>query len=416
MLPPQPGNSPIRILLLVPQWPDPPMQGAAIRNLQIALYLAQRHSVTLLTFEAGHAFTETTNLRSICERVEVLPLPTRGSLQRLKTLATSTQPDMAWRLRSDDMWSKVTEVCASERYSHIHVEGIEMATYGLLAAQLMPGAKLTYDAHNAEALLQRRAFTTDVKQWRSLPRAMYSLVQWWRLRRFEKQICQVSRYVLAVSEADLEALKKLVVGHTEQMRLLPNGVEPDYWRRGVGYTEPTMSVVASIVFDGTMDYRPNVDAAVWFAHEVWPLIRQSRRDACFYIVGRNPSPAVTALEKIEGVNVIGPVDDPRGWVAGASVYVVPMRMGGGVRLKVLQAMSMACAIVSTHMGAEGIDVQDGREMLLARSPEEFARSALTLLSDGATGRRLGASARELIKQRYSWENLLPVLDELYPPA
>jgi glycosyltransferase involved in cell wall biosynthesis len=163
-----------------------------------------------------------------------------------------------------------------------------------------------------------------------------------------------------------------------------------------------------------MDYRPNVDAAVWFVRNVLPLVRADRPSARFYIVGRNPSPEVASLAALPGVTVTGAVPDTRGWVAGATVYVVPMRMGGGVRLKVLQAMAMGCAIVSTPMGVEGIFLRPNKDAMLARTPIDFALNILTLLHDPAQRAELGTSAHERALDRYTWDKLLPVLDEVYP--
>jgi polysaccharide biosynthesis protein PslH len=131
-------------------------------------------------------------------------------------------------------------------------------------------------------------------------------------------------------------------------------------------------------------------------------------------VGRNPAPEVQALVEVPGITVVGPVDDMRQWVAGATVYVVPMRMGGGVRLKVLQAMSMACSIVSTPMGAEGIPVRPGKDMLITFSPAGFAQGVLLLLSDRTRRQALGSSAQSLVTSQYAWSHLLPVLDSIYP--
>ena len=151
----------VKILLLAPQWPDPPRQGAAIRNLHILLHLAQRHDVTLLTFTPEGGSLDRSRLEPTL-RAEVRAAPTRSRLDRLRTLLTSGQPDMAWRLRSDQMWRRVEQLCRQETFDAIHVEGIEMAPYGRLALDMGCGA-MTYDAHNAEYLLQRRAFTTDVR-------------------------------------------------------------------------------------------------------------------------------------------------------------------------------------------------------------------------------------------------------------
>jgi sugar transferase (PEP-CTERM/EpsH1 system associated) len=405
----------VKILILAPQWPDPPRQGAAIRNAQITLYLARKHEVTLLTFETGaDAGAEIYDLRTVCHRVEVIPAPTRTSSERLIRMLASSMPDMGWRLYSETMWHRVEELCREEKFDAIHVEGIEMAPYGLHALHLLPKARLVYDAHNAEYLLQRRAFTTDIKQVRRLPRALYSLLQWLRLRRFERHLALASKRVLAVSPADLSAISRLANALRNRVVLLPNGVEPSYWARNAVMPQDVLVGQSALVFDGTMDYRPNVDAVLWFASEVWPLVRAERPHARFYIVGRNPAPEVLALSEDTGIIVTGAVDDTRPWVAGAEVYVVPMRMGGGVRLKVLQAMSMGCAIVSTPMGAEGIALRPGKDMLITFSPQGFANAILLLMSSRDRRRALGQSSRELVTSLYSWDSLLPVLDEIYP--
>lgn len=321
---------------------------------------------------------------------------------------------MAWRLRSLALWDSVAHLCRQERYDAVHVEGIEMAPYGLLA--LKSGcATLTYDAHNAEYLLQRRAFTTDVADARKLPRALYSLVQWWRLLALEREVCLRSAHILSVSEADSRALARIAPLAATKITVLPNGVDTVYWSPGAISPSSITLPANSVVFDGTMDFRPNVDAALWFVRYVWPLIRREMPDAQFYIVGRNPAPQVLALAAAPGVVVTGAVDDTRPYVAQASVYVVPMRMGGGVRLKFLQALSMERAVVSTPMGAEGVGITAGKEVILSRSPEAFAGAVTSLLNNPARREQIGAAARSLVYSRYAWPSLLPTLDRLYPP-
>jgi sugar transferase (PEP-CTERM/EpsH1 system associated) len=401
----------VKILVLAPQWPDPPRQGAAIRNLHIIRYLAKRHKVSLMTFRPEGPMDPST-LTEICEYAEALPMPRRSTPRRFLQFATSMLPDMARRLQSDAMEKRLEELCSNSYFDAIHVEGIEMVPYGLMALKLDPMAWMTYDAHNAEYLLQRRVFTTDIPRAETFLRAVYSLNQWWRLRGYESRAAGMSKHVIAVSPADSAALARLSLRLRDRITLLPNGVDLDYWSPEEVAPEPMMAP-ESLVFDGSMDFRPNIDAVKWFASEVWPLIRKEHPEASFYIVGRNPVPEVRSLVDVQGITVTGPVDDVRPWVAGASVYVVPIRMGGGVRLKVLQAMAMGKAIVSTTMGAEGITARPGVDMLLARTPAEFAASVLHLLDDPDLRRSLGESARELVTTRYAWDTLLPALDTIY---
>lgn len=408
----------MKILVLAPQWPDPPTQGAAIRNLHILLYLAQRHDIYLLTF-ASDPGMEMERLRQVCKHAEAVPPPHRSPVSRINRLATSLLPDMAWRLHSDAMQERVRRLSAQVSFDAVHIEGIEMAPYALQmhASQPHSPIRFTYDAHNAEYLLQRRAFKLDSRDARRMPKALYSFVQSQRLGAFEREVCLLSSSVLAVSARDKAALGRLTPEKLNAIEVLPNGVDPAYWSRGAAYPPAELpSGVDALVFDGTMDFRPNVDAVLWFASEVWPQVQAGRPNARFYIVGRNPAPAVLALANRPGIVVTGGVADTRGWVAGASVYVVPMRMGGGVRLKVLQAMAMGCAVVSTPMGADGISVRAGTDMMLARSPGDFAAATLALLGNEDLRARLGRSARERVSNLYAWDNLLPLLDVVYPPG
>jgi glycosyltransferase involved in cell wall biosynthesis len=166
-----------------------------------------------------------------------------------------------------------------------------------------------------------------------------------------------------------------------------------------------------VVFDGSMDFRPNVDAVTGFVHRVWPLVRQAAPLAQFAIVGRNPTRRVQALEAERGVVVIGAVPDTRPWVAAADVYVVPMRIGGGVRLKVLQALAMERAIVSTTLGCEGINVTDGTDVMLADDPADFAGSVAGLLENPLRAAVLGRAARQLAAA-YAWDRIVPRLESV----
>jgi glycosyltransferase involved in cell wall biosynthesis len=167
---------------------------------------------------------------------------------------------------------------------------------------------------------------------------------------------------------------------------------------------------ATLVFTGTMDFRPNVDAVTWFAREVWPLIRQGKPQAQFVIVGRRPSPAVQALKSLPGISVTGAVPDARPYIRQSAIYVVPMRMGGGVRYKVLEAMAMGKAVVSTTFGADGIPLVPDRDALLADSPADFAQAVLTLLDDPARRAVLAANGRAFVEAHFDWRKMLSRLD------
>jgi glycosyltransferase involved in cell wall biosynthesis len=166
-----------------------------------------------------------------------------------------------------------------------------------------------------------------------------------------------------------------------------------------------------LVFTGSMDWIPNEDAMKHFCHDVLPLIRAEEPGVTLSIVGRAPTPAVQRLADITGVEVTGRVDDVRDYVGRAGVYVVPIRIGGGTRLKIFEAMAMARAVVSTTVGAEGLPVTDGRDVLIADRPDDFAAAVVSLIRDPARRVQLERAARDLVVARYDWSAVAGQLEE-----
>ena len=168
-----------------------------------------------------------------------------------------------------------------------------------------------------------------------------------------------------------------------------------------------------MVFTAKMDFRPNVDAVLWFAQEVLPLIRQEVPEARFWVVGKDPHPRLAPLADDPGVRLTGWVEDVRPFIAAAAVYAIPLRIGGGTRLKVLEAMAMGKAIVSTTLGCEGFDLVPGQELVIADTPEVFARAVLALLADPERRARIGRAARRFAGSRYDWRMIVPRLERVY---
>jgi glycosyltransferase involved in cell wall biosynthesis len=169
----------------------------------------------------------------------------------------------------------------------------------------------------------------------------------------------------------------------------------------------------ALVFTGKMDFRPNVDAMLWFADEVLPLIVARGYETHLYIVGQKPHERLGRLHEVPNITVTGWVDDPRPYIAESDVYVVPLRMGGGTRLKVLEAMAMGKAMVSTSLGCEGFPVSDGAELLIGDTADEFAQAVMTLLDKKDDRDRLGAEALRFVQDNYGWDAIVPRFDSLY---
>jgi glycosyltransferase involved in cell wall biosynthesis len=216
--------------------------------------------------------------------------------------------------------------------------------------------------------------------------------------RYERR--ELARFdgILAVSDADRDTFTRLYPGAISQpVHVVPTGVDTDYF-------EPASSDPQSraMVFTGSMDWLPNEDAMLYFCREVLPAIRAEIPDASLAIVGRTPTPAVKKLAEEHGVTVTGRVDDVRPYMKEAAVYIVPLRIGGGTRLKIFEAMAMGKAVVSTTVGAEGLPVTDGEHVRLADEPAAFARAVVHLMRDLDERRRIEAAARALVVARYDW--------------
>ncbi len=420
-----------RLLFLTPQVPYPPHQGTTIRNYNLLANLAGDYEIHLLCFQnSGDNPPDNSPLPHYCSVVESVMAPApRSLLNRAVKTFISPSPDMGLRLASDTFQARLGMLLERYRYDVVQIEGIEMAPYGLWLVQhplwryaqqkedlpTIPigRPRLVFDDHNAEYVLQQRAWETDRLKPARWHAAAYSLVQWDKLRRYERQICQQADRVIAVSEADREALLKL--DPKLDITVIPNGVDLDYYAAysRAGDSQAPDYGPNALVFTGKMDFRPNVDAVTWFAQDVLPQIRREIGDATFVIVGKEPPPRVQEMEKLPGVIVTGFVPDIRAHIAAAAVYVVPLRMGGGTRLKVLEALAMRSAMVSTRLGCEGFPLTDDQELVFADDAESFARAAVALLRDPARRARLGYAGRRFVEAHYGWPAIVPRLKAVY---
>jgi glycosyltransferase involved in cell wall biosynthesis len=228
------------------------------------------------------------------------------------------------------------------------------------------------------------------------------------LERFERWACGTADWVTAVSEADRESLLALLGQNAPPITVIPNAIDVGVYQKPVEGEIPHFD----LVFSGKMDYRPNVDAMLWFGQEIWPRIRAARPAATWAIVGQKPHARLERLRGLPGVTITGMVPDVRPYLAGATVYVMPLRMGSGTRLKLIEAMAVGAPIVSTRLGAEGFPVSDGRELLLADEPGAFARAVLRLLENDDLRARLAAAGRHMAWQ-FDWRRVMPKFLEIY---
>jgi sugar transferase (PEP-CTERM/EpsH1 system associated) len=397
----------MRILLLTPQRPYPPHQGTTLRNFNLVKELSKRHPVCVLTFlEPDQNPNDPGPLPEVCEWMETVPVPQRSPGLRLRQLLTTTRPDMSWRLWSPALNERLAARLSEQPFDVVEIEGIEMAPYLPTIEAAQPRPLIIYDAHNAEWILQKRAFLADIKNPLRWSAAVYSWVQWHRLRRYEANLLRRVDHTVAMSAPDKVALRDVV--SDAPITVVPNGVDLTAYSQFKGTPIPY-----DLLFTGKMDFRPNIDAALWFGQQVLPLIQAKRPHTTFAIVGQRPHRRLDVLRDKPGITITGYVDDVRSYIAGATVYVAPLRVGGGTRLKLLEAMAMQKAIVSTTVGAEGFPVVNGQELTLADEPASFAKEVLNLLADPLRREKLAAAGRAFAQANYGWDRLVPQLEKIY---
>jgi len=397
-----------RILLLTPQLPYPPEQGTSLRNFHLLRALAQRHDVTLLSFAESDRAAGTARLAELARVLPPVAVPVRTTGQRLRALLTSRAPDMALRLRSEAFAAALAAALRGSSFDAVQVEGIELAWTIPVIRAASPATHIVLDCHNAETELQRRARQGDWLRPGRWPAAAYSAAQVGRLARFEGEALRAADAVIAVSEEDRRQLLALA-DPGRPIAVIPNVIAVDEYH----WTGPAPEEARfDLVFTGKMDYRPNVDGVLWFAAEIWPLVRQARPATTWAIVGQRPHARLAALGHEPGVTLTGRVEQVQPYLAGAGVYVLPLRIGSGTRLKLIESMAAGCAIVSTTIGAEGFALTSGREAILADTPAAFAAAVLALLDDPARRAALGERARGFAA-RYDWLSVIPLLEEVY---
>lgn len=402
----------MRILFVTPGFPAPPTTGGSQRNFHLIRLLARHHQIHLFSLAATRPDADAlATLQGWCHSITLAPIPVRSFTTRLKEMVTTATPDLARRVSSTEIRSLLARTLQNETFDLVQAEGLEVGADLIEALDAMPAPRplLVLDAHNAEYLLQQRAFAVDRGRTGLWPAAVYSLVQWIKLRRYERMVCQRAAVVVAVSEQDRQAL--LALDPALQIVVAPHGVDVERYRPSLSGAGRS-NVHPELLFTGTMDFRPNVDAATWFCSEILPRVREHVPNVHLTIAGRSPTAAVRALES-SAVTVTGAMPDDLPYFQQATAFVLPMRYGGGVRLKLLQALAVGLAVVSTEMGAEGVPVRDREHLLVARQPEAFAQAVVRVLTDRPLAARLGAAGRALAQQNFSWEAAAETIETAY---
>lgn len=400
----------MKLLWVNTNFMHPTTKGGQIRTLEMLRHLHRWHEIHYVAIEDPRHPEGPARAKEYCARAYPFRhrIPGKRSMRfgflLAKGLFDST-PLAVSRFHPPALRSFLADLIARERFDRAVVDFLPPAAY----FPDLPHAVLFQ--HNVETVIWQRR----VQHAADPLRRAYLRLQAKRMFDFEKRVCLASGHVAAVSEQDASTMRELF--GVERVSVVPTGVDVDYFTPA-GDPPPLPGGGAfDLVFVGSMDWLPNIDGVRWFADEVLPLIRRRRPECSLAIVGRTPPPAMLALERQDPlIRVTGTVPDIRPYLWRSAVSIVPLRIGGGTRLKIYESMAARAAVVSTTIGAEGLDAHPPGDLRLADSPEEFANTCLELLHDAGARRRQAMAAWEMVSSRYSWEHAARAFDAILQSA
>lgn len=388
----------MKILHVFPQLPTPPTSGGTLRVYHILKHLSRHHDVTVSGFsengDLDHFKRSFPELKGKMHFVHRKPEKFRR-LRQLRTYFTDHSFWYNWA-KSEELESTLKNLLEKNDFD---IYQAEFSSMGHL--DLETDAVRVLDAHNVEYDNFRRMSTLD---WSGLRKNFYR-------REYEKSYAEeieaFKRHdaIFVTSERDGSLIAK-DAPNTPQF-VIPNGVDTSFFRPAGAREEPY-----SIVFTGAMKYVPNYDGMIYFLDEIFPIIKKRKPQAKIYIVGSNPPPILKAYQS-DSVIITGFVDDVRPYIDEASVVVVPLRMGSGTRLKILEALSMQKAVITTSIGCEGIEVEDGRHLIIRDEPVEFAEAVLEAFDNQLLRKNLISNGYELAKQKYDWKIIGNSIEEAF---
>jgi glycosyltransferase involved in cell wall biosynthesis len=391
---------------VTPYLPSPPRFGGQRRLHGLVSALAEYDEVSVLSFfdPASDPAEDIEATRCHCRRVVTVENPylaVGGVAKRLRQaqalLSTESYEQRAHHHRTLDRTLRA--LVAEAGYDVVQFEFAYMAS--LASTHACAGAAVVLDEHNIEYDVGRQTAETG-----ELSRRLHHTLNWRKLRAEEQRIWREVDGCALTSARDEYVLHAHAPG--TRTAVVPNAVDLDYFRP----SEHPVPEPFTMLFFGAVDYYPNTDGLLFFLDEILPRVRVRLPAARLYVVGRRP-PDVIASRDGRGVTIVGAVDDVRPYIERAAVVVVPLRLGGGTRLKVLEAMAMGRAVVSTSLGAQGLEVAPERDLFIADDAESFATRVVEVLEDPALANRLGALARQRIEAHYGWAASVKTLRRLH---
>ncbi len=386
----------MKILIFSPIFPFPPDSGARIRIFNMIKILSKNHGIVLLT-QADPEKDITSELEKYCQEVEAVHVSSvkgfKNLFARIKSLISSCP-----HITSREIQSSIKKILKKHNFDLVQFERLYLGPYHSLFGKL----PTILDEFDVDSIVYKRKLiyeSNPLKKFRIF-------IQWMRTAGYEKRMIPQFKKVIVASERDMEILQD--ISSDINVSVVSNGVDLEYFK-----PEDYRIESNSLFFTGLMSYAPNVDAMLYFYEETFPLIRKKIPDIRLYIMGANPPEAIRNLSKIENIIVTDYMGDMRPLVNKCKICIVPIRIGGGTRLKILEAMAMRKPVISTSVGAEGLDISPSENIIIADDPQDFANKTVELLRDSELRKRIIQGGRRLVESKYTWEASVQKLEALY---
>jgi polysaccharide biosynthesis protein PslH len=368
--------------------------GAKLRNYHLARVLAERASVSLLAFTDHQQPSD--NLEKFYDQVIAVERDSAYTLAKVVLGALGQTPLPVLNYTTDSMKQALQHLLSEQDFDIIQIESIHLMSYLEIIRKARKRPVVVCDWHNVESELMRRYSEREPRRLRRAYAGRTARL----MSEFERRALREFDAHVAVSQRDAERLRS--VNPDARIFVVENGVDTAFYSEVGAKDEP---LARRIVFVGSMDYHANVDGAVNFGREVWPRVREHQPDLIFTIVGKDPAPEVRELTRLPGIEVTGTVDDVRPFYREAIAAVVPLNVGGGSRLKILEAMAAGVPVVSTTLGAEGLEVKHGENIFIADGNDELVAAITSVVENEARRNELSAAGRALVSSRYDWSSL-----------
>jgi sugar transferase (PEP-CTERM/EpsH1 system associated) len=395
----------MKVLFIDEEIPIPVNTGKRTRTFNLLTRLSKSNEITYVAYaDEEKEADKISQLKS--QNIEVVTVEKRKISKESKWFYAyllinlfSPYPYIVSGHYTKRMQQTIDQLLKTKKYDLIHCE---ISPYGVFVHSYRSIPKVIV-AHNIESDIWRRYYLYEKDRLKKI----YVEIQLKKLMKYESGTLRKFDCCITVSKKDADYFRDYQ--YSSDIKVVDNGVDIDYFRPR---HEPTR--LLNLVFTGSMDWRPNQDAVSYFIQEVFPIIKRENPKVTFTVVGRDPPPSIREISnQIPGVEVTGTVDDVRSYIAQAHLYVVPLRIGGGSRLKILEALAMGKAVISTTVGAEGLEVEDRKDIILVDDPVDFAEMVIKMLGDSHEIERLGTNGRLLVERRYSWDSLAQLQEQIW---